>query len=88
MNSEKAQEKIKNLSEKFDEITATHAAVSSSQRRHKPGPTPKKRKKSAGKIVLGVIIFFLMLGLVGVGTLFFMINSGKKNLLDYEDTVV
>lgn len=88
MNSEKAQEKIKNLSEKFDELSTAPVAVSSSSRHRKPAPTPKKKKKSAGKIILGVIVFFLMLGLVGVGTLFFMINSGKKNLLDYEDTVV
>ncbi len=88
MNSEKAQEKIKNLSEKFDKLSAAPAAASPRRRSSKPAPAPKKKKKSAGKIILGVFIFFLMLVLVAVGTLFFMINSGKNNLLDYEDTTV
>lgn len=48
----------------------------------------KKKKKSVGKIIFGVIVFFLMLVLVAVVALFIMINSGKNNLLDYEDTTV
>ncbi len=51
-------------------------------------PPVKKKKKSAGKIILGIVIFFLMLILVAVVALFIMINSGKNNLLDYEDTTV
>ncbi len=88
MNSEKAQQKIKNLSEKFDEISSAPAENTSRRHSHHSSPPPKKKKKSAGRIILGAIIFILLLGLVAVGTLFFMINSGKNNLLDYEDTVV
>lgn len=86
MNSEKAQEKIKSLSEKFDAISTATPEVK--QTRKRSAPPPKKKKKSAGKIILGIIIFILLLALVAVGTLFVMINSGKNNLLDYEDTTV
>ncbi len=87
MTSEKAQEKIKNLSNKYEEITVVEREPKV-VRNAVSYASQKKKKKSAGKIILGVFVFFLMLVLVAVGTLFFMINSGKNNLLDYEDTTV
>lgn len=86
MNAEEAEQKIKNLSEKFDELSSNKEIV------RRPTTTSKvvkpTKKKSAGKIILGVVIFFLMLVLVAVVALFIMINSGKNNLLNYDDTVV
>ncbi len=82
MNKEAAEEKIKNLSEKYNEISVVEKSSHSSVK------TAEPKKKKTAKVVLGVIIFFLMLVLVGVVALFIMINSGKNNLLDYEDTTV
>ncbi len=86
MDSEKAQEKIKNLSEKFDEISAESPQVKSTKTGH--SSSKKKKKNKAGKIILSVFIFFMALILVAVSTLFIMINSGQNNLLDYEDTTI
>lgn len=48
----------------------------------------KKKKKKAGKIIIGILLFILMLMLVGALSIFIMINSGKKQLLDYDETVI
>ncbi|MBQ8227594.1 MAG: LCP family protein [Clostridia bacterium] len=88
MNSERAQEKIRQLSEKYDEISTPVKSQPMKRTPKAPSAGKKKKKKSMGKIILGVVVFFLLLVLVAVVTLFIMINSGKKNLLDYEDTTV
>ena len=88
MNSEKAQEKIKSLNQRFEEITGESVQNVKTVKRPQRSEPKGKKKKKTGKIILGIFVFFLMLIVVAVSTLMIMINSGKNNLLDYEDTTV
>ncbi len=88
MNSEKAQEKIKSLNQRFEEIAGESVQNVKTVKRPQRSEPKGKKKKKTGKIILGIFVFFLMLIVVAVSTLMIMINSGKNNLLDYEDTTV
>ena len=88
MNSEKAQEKIKSLNQRFEEIAGESVQNVKTVKRPQRSEPKGKKKKKTGKIILGIFVFFSMLIVVAVSTLMIMINSGKNNLLDYEDTTV
>lgn len=85
MTPEQAQAKIDKLGEKYSEIS-TQSDIQ--KREIKPGkPVVKKKKNTAAKIILGIIIFILCLALVASVALFLMVESGKKNLLNNDSDI-
>ena len=96
MTAQEADEKIKELGEKYSYLNDSEAyeqdekiTYHSDEKRHSHhGKKRKKKKSTAKKIVLGILLFILLLILVGAVALIIMINSGKKDLLDYSDTKI
>ncbi len=90
IGEQKAQEKIKAMGERFDEVYVEHKSTMPSKRHsgYNQVIEKRKKKKTAKKIIIGALLFLLMLILVGVSTLFIMINSGKNQLLDYDNTKI
>ncbi len=96
MTAQEADEKIKELGEKYSYLNDSEAyeqdekiTYHPDEKRHSHhGKKRKKKKSTAKKIVLGILLFILLLILVGAVALIIMINSGKKDLLDYSDTKI
>ncbi len=86
LSSQEAQEKIKNLSEKYQLISQENE-IGNTKTIHSHSKH-KKKKSKIGKIFLGIFLFFIALCIVAASTLLIMINSGKNNLLNYDDTQI
>lgn len=82
MTPEQAKEKINRLGEKYSEISTQSDDKKTAIKPVKP--SAKKKKSTASKIILAIIIFILCLALVASVALFIMVESGKKNLLNYD----
>lgn len=78
---------MKRLEEKYSEISKTSDSDQlKNDSSYPPARKKKKKKKKAVKIILGILIFFLLLIIIAAVALFIMINSGKKDLLNYNQT--